>query len=90
METLLFGYIVAVNVLGFILMGVDKWKARQNRWRISEKTLFLTALFGGSIGSLIGMYLFRHKTKKLRFSIGIPVIREFDSCIKEEVLKALK
>ena len=74
METLLFGYIVAVNVLGFSLMGIDKWKARKNRWRVSEKTLFLTALFGGSIGNLIGMYLFRHKTKKLRFSIGIPVI----------------
>ena len=59
---------------GTALMGIDKWKARRGRWRISEKTLFLAAIFGGSIGSLAGMYLFRHKTKHLRFTIGIPVI----------------
>ncbi len=74
MKTFLLGYLIAINVLGFFLMGLDKWKARRKRWRIPEKTLFLTALLGGSIGSLIGMYLFRHKTRKLRFSIGLPVL----------------
>lgn len=74
MKTILFYYVVAINVLGFCLMGIDKWKARKNRWRVPEKTLFLTALFGGSIGAFVGMYVFRHKTKKLRFTIGLPVI----------------
>ena len=74
MKVFLISYIVLMNLLGLALMGIDKWKARQGRWRISEKTLFLTALFGGSIGSLVGIYLFRHKTKHLRFTIGIPVI----------------
>ena len=74
MKTLLFGYLAAINVLGFSLMGIDKWKARRQYWRVPEKTLFLIALLGGSIGSLIGMYLFRHKTRKFRFSIGLPVI----------------
>lgn len=74
MKTFLIGYIIFINVLGLLLMGIDKWKAKRNRWRIPEKTLFLTALMGGSIGSLVGMYLFRHKTRKFRFSIGLPVI----------------
>lgn len=55
-------------------MGIDKWRAIHNRWRISEKSLFFVALIGGSIGMLAGMYLFHHKTKKYRFSIGIPAI----------------
>lgn len=74
MKIFLILYIVLMNVCGFALMGIDKWKAARGRWRISERTLFLTALLGGSIGSLVGMYLFRHKTRHLRFSIGIPVI----------------
>ena len=74
MKLFLISYMVLINLLALALMGIDKWKARRGRWRISEKTLFLAAIFGGSIGSLAGMYLFRHKTKHLRFTIGIPVI----------------
>lgn len=74
MRTLLIGYIILMNLWGFALMGIDKWKAKRGRWRISEKALFLTAFLGGSIGSLVGIYLFRHKTRHLRFTIGIPVI----------------
>lgn len=74
MKTFLIFYIVLMNVCGFALMGIDKWKSVRKRWRISERTLFLTAILGGSIGSLVGMYLFRHKTRHLKFSIGIPVI----------------
>lgn len=74
MKTILFGFIAAINLLGLSMMGIDKWKATGNRWRIPEKTLFLISLLGGSIGIFIGMYLFRHKTKKLRFTIGIPVL----------------
>lgn len=74
MKLFLILYIVLMNVCGFALMGIDKWKAVRGRWRISERTLFLVSILGGSIGSLIGMYLFRHKTRHLKFSIGIPVI----------------
>ena len=67
-------YLVAINLIAFLTMYIDKRKARYGRWRIPEQTLFVLALIGGSIGSIIGMYVFRHKTKKLRFSIGFPVI----------------
>lgn len=53
-------------------MAIDKYKAKHNKWRIPEKTLFIIALFGGSIGSIAGMYTFRHKTKHTHFVIGMP------------------
>ena len=55
-------------------MLVDKWKATKNRWRVRESTLLIVAALGGSIGSLAGMYLFRHKTQHLKFTLGIPLI----------------
>jgi uncharacterized membrane protein YsdA (DUF1294 family) len=67
-------YLFIVNALGFLLMLIDKQKARKGRWRIPEKTLFLTAAIGGSVGSLLGMYTFRHKTKHLSFTLGMPAI----------------
>ena len=67
-------YMLTVNLAGFILMGLDKKKAEEHRWRISEKTLFLTASIGGSIGVLLGMSIFRHKTKHRKFTLGIPFI----------------
>lgn len=67
-------YLLTVNALGFLLMLIDKIKARKNRWRIPEATLFLVAAIGGSIGSLAGMYTFRHKTKHLTFTVGMPLI----------------
>lgn len=67
-------YLLLVNAAGFILMLVDKSKARKNKWRIPEATLLAVALVGGSIGSLIGMKTVRHKTKKPVFYIGIPFI----------------
>ena len=67
-------YLFLVNALGFILMLVDKWKAKKNKWRIPEKTLMIVAVIGGSIGSLLGMYTFRHKTQHPKFTIGIPFI----------------
>ena len=74
MVKLLAYYIVFINLLGIILMFLDKRKAVKNRWRISENTLMFTALIGGSLGCLIGMYIFRHKTKHKKFTIGIPVL----------------
>lgn len=67
-------YLLIVNAAGFLLMLIDKRKAIRHRWRIPEKTLFLTAAIGGSIGSIIGMYTFRHKTKHLQFTLGMPAI----------------
>ena len=71
---LLYSYLLIINAAGFLLMLVDKWKAKKNRWRIRESTLLLVAALGGSIGSLAGMYLFRHKTQHLKFTLGIPLI----------------
>ena len=67
-------YLLLINAAAFVLMLVDKRKARKNRWRIPERTLILSAAFGGSIGALLGMYTFRHKTKHLKFTLGIPAI----------------
>ncbi|HAH18151.1 MAG TPA: DUF1294 domain-containing protein [Eubacterium sp.] len=67
-------YIIIMNVVGFFIMGIDKRKAEKHAWRIPEKTLFLVSLIGGSIGTLLGMYVFRHKTKHWYFVIGMPLI----------------
>lgn len=67
-------YFLLLNLLGILLMYIDKEKAKRNKWRIKESTLMLTAAFGGSIGSYIGMKIFRHKTKHAKFKYGIPFI----------------
>jgi uncharacterized membrane protein YsdA (DUF1294 family) len=67
-------YLLVINLIGFLSMGIDKFKSKRNMWRIKEQTLFTIALIGGSIGSIIGMYVFRHKTKHNNFVYGMPVI----------------
>ena len=67
-------YLVVINIAGFASMGIDKSKAKRHAWRIPEATLFSIALLGGSIGSILGMQLFRHKTKHWYFVVGMPVI----------------
>lgn len=67
-------YLLLINAAGFLLMLIDKRKAKKRKWRIPEKTLLTVAALGGSIGSLAGMYLFHHKTRKPKFSVGIPSI----------------
>ena len=67
-------FLVFMNILGFVLMFSDKQRARRGDWRIRERTLFLAALFGGSLGSLLGMRLFHHKTKHWYFVWGMPLI----------------
>ena len=74
MIRLLIYYLLIINALAFLLMLVDKWKAKKNRWRIRESTLMLVAALGGSVGSLLGMYAVRHKTQHLKFTVGIPLI----------------
>lgn len=68
------GILVLVNAVTFLLYGIDKWKAAQNRWRISEAVLLGAALCGGAAGAYAGMYVFHHKTKKPKFYIGVPLI----------------
>lgn len=67
-------YLIGINLAGFIIMGVDKKRAIRGAWRISEASLFLTAIFGGSLGCILGMQHFRHKTKHWYFKYGMPVI----------------
>lgn len=74
---LFFYYLALINLLGFFMMGIDKGKAKKQKWRIPERTLFAIALLAGSLGVLAGMYCFRHKTKHARFIIGIPFILVF-------------
>ena len=72
--TILLVYLLSLNLIGFVIMGIDKWRARKQAFRVPEATLFLIALIGGSIGSILGMYAFRHKTRHLSFVIGMPLI----------------
>ncbi|MBO3445524.1 DUF1294 domain-containing protein [Clostridium sp. CCUG 7971] len=74
MGNLIYIYFIIINIIGFYFMYIDKRKAIKNEWRISESTLISIAIIGGSLGSLLGMYTFRHKTKHPKFTIGIPFI----------------
>lgn len=67
-------YLIIINAVGLLLMLIDKKKAKKGAWRIPEATLMGVAAIGGSIGTLLGMRLFRHKTKHLKFSLGVPAI----------------
>ena len=67
-------WLILINLALFIMMGVDKWKARRHRWRIPEKALLGAAVIGGSAGGILGMLIFHHKTKHPKFYIGYPVI----------------
>ena len=73
-STTLFYYLIFTNLVGFLLMGRDKQRAKARKWRIPERTLFFTALAGGSIGSILGMQIFRHKTRHTSFVVGMPCI----------------
>ncbi len=68
------GYLVCINLAGLASMGIDKRRAIRHEWRIPEATLFLIALLGGSMGSIAGMQLFRHKTRHWYFVWGMPII----------------
>lgn len=66
-------YLLSVNILAFFLYGADKYKAIHNEWRIPERVLLLLAVIGGAFGALFAMRFFRHKTKKMKFKLGIPL-----------------
>lgn len=67
-------YVTSVNLLGFIIMGIDKYKAKKRTFRVPEAALFTVAIFGGSLGTTLGMFLFRHKTRHWYFLYGMPLI----------------
>ncbi len=67
-------YLIIINIVGFLIMLIDKRKAQKGKWRIQEKTIFIITALGAGIGTIAGMYVFHHKTKKLRFTIGLPFI----------------
>ena len=71
---MLIWYLLVVNVLTFVVYGIDKWKARRGRWRVPEATLLVLAGAGGSVGAWVAMQLFRHKTQKKKFRYGVPAI----------------
>lgn len=74
MEKILLVYLLAINIITFATYGIDKMKAKRNKWRISEATLLLLALCGGSLGAWAGMKVWHHKTKHLKFKYGVPAI----------------
>lgn len=74
LQMLFFFYLISVNIIGFVKMAVDKKRAIRGAWRISEASLFFTALIGGSLGCILGMQCFRHKTKHWYFQYGMPAI----------------
>ena len=67
-------WLAGINAAGFLLMGLDKWKARRGAWRIPEKALFTAALLGGTVGVIAGMQTFRHKTRHRQFAYGLPAL----------------
>ena len=74
MANALLYYLIVVNILTFAVYGIDKWKAKQGSWRISEATLLMLAVIGGTIGALLGMQVWHHKTMHLKFKYGLPMI----------------
>ena len=74
-------YLFAINIVSFFLYGIDKYKAKKNKWRISEATLLMMAVIGGSIGAWVGMRLWHHKTMHKKFKYGIPVIMIMQVCL---------
>ena len=71
---IILGYLLAVNIASFLLYGIDKYKAKKGKWRVSEATLLMMAVIGGSIGAWSGMRLWHHKTMHKKFKYGIPII----------------
>ena len=67
-------YLIVINIVAFFVYGIDKWKAKNSKWRISEATLLILAIIGGSIGALLGMRIWHHKTMHKKFKYGLPLI----------------
>lgn len=90
-------YLVAINVVTFLLYGIDKFKAKRSKWRIPESVLLGFAVIGGSVGAWLGMMVWRHKTQHKKFKYGIPLILAIQiallimvSCKTEQVVETAK
>ncbi|MEA4848303.1 MAG: DUF1294 domain-containing protein [Clostridiaceae bacterium] len=83
-------YLIIVNIAAFAIMGTDKYKAQRNKWRVSETSIFILGLIGGGTGIFLGMRFFRHKTKHLKFTLGIPVIVIINIIMLGYILQKLK
>ena len=79
-------FLVSINILAFIVYGIDKWRAAHGRWRIPESTLLGLAIIGGSIGALLGMKVWHHKTKHKKFVLGLPAILLIQLIILSSIL----
>ena len=84
--TLLYLYLIVINAVGFGIMLADKRKAMKKAWRIPEATLMGIAAMGGSLGCLLGMYAFRHKTKHLKFTLGVPALLILQILLLQKIL----
>ncbi|MDD4504269.1 MAG: DUF1294 domain-containing protein [Clostridiaceae bacterium] len=89
MRTLLI-YLIVVNIAAFTIMGIDKYKAQRNKWRISETSIFAVGIIGGALGIFLGMSFFHHKTKHLKFTLGIPVVVILNIAMFGYILQKLK
>jgi uncharacterized membrane protein YsdA (DUF1294 family) len=74
MTEILLYYLIGINIVTFLIYGIDKWKAKHNKWRTSEATLLILAVIGGSVGALFGMKVWHHKTMHKNFKYGLPLI----------------
>ncbi|MDO5541454.1 MAG: DUF1294 domain-containing protein [Eubacteriales bacterium] len=74
LKSIIIVYWGVISIITFAAFGIDKWKAVKGKWRIPEKDLFLMAAFGGTAGAVVGMMVFHHKTKKYKFTIGMPLL----------------
>ena len=82
-------WVLGINAAGFLLMGLDKWKAKRGAWRIPEKTLFTAAVLGGTVGVMAGMKTFRHKTRHGQFKYGLPALLAIQVAAAAWLLKQL-
>ena len=90
MQTLLAIYLIAINAVAFLAYGLDKFKAKKRKWRISEGTLILLAILGGSVGSYLGIKVWHHKTMHKKFRYGVPIIIIFQIAIVLFLLYEMK
>lgn len=86
---ILYIYLIAVNAAAFAIMGIDKYKAQRNKWRIRESSIFVMGFIGGALGVLLAMYVFRHKTKHLKFKLGIPAVLVLNIIVLSYLLQKL-
>ncbi len=90
MEIIFLSYLMIINIMSFAIMGIDKSRAKKNKYRISENVLIGLSVIGGAMGSLIGMVVFKHKTNKAKFYIGIPIIYMINQIITLVIFNNIK